>query len=202
MRRNDEITVDDVAALAPARIVISPGPGRPEDGGRLGRGDPALRPTAMPMLGVCLGHQAIGLAFGGAVSARAAPMHGKTSTSSTTAGACSGPRAARFDAGRYHSLVVAADGLARRARATRPPSGDGASWGCATAVPGARRAVPSRVGADRRGPAPAAQLPGAADVRRPAREAPHATTLTTDEAAAAMAAIMGGDARRRRSPAC
>src|SRR5438093_10292985 len=76
--RNDMATLEDVAAVKPDRIVISPGPGRPEQAGitmdvikRFG--------AATPILGVCLGHQAIGAAFGGSV-VRGAPMHGKTST--------------------------------------------------------------------------------------------------------------------------
>src|ERR1051326_5781774 len=77
--RNDVVTVNDVAAAKAERIVISPGPGRPEDAGvtmevirRLGH--------SKPILGVCLGHQAIGAAFGGDVVRAGVPMHGKTST--------------------------------------------------------------------------------------------------------------------------
>src|SRR5437899_1975305 len=77
--RNDTVTVDDVAAAQPNRIVISPGPGRPEDAGvtmsvikQMGE--------STPILGVCLGHQAIGAVFGGEVVRAGVPMHGKTST--------------------------------------------------------------------------------------------------------------------------
>src|SRR5438105_3663438 len=77
--RNDAGTLADVAAMDADRLVISPGPGRPEDAGitidairRFG--------SEMPILGVCLGHQAIGAAFGGRVVRAEAPMHGKTST--------------------------------------------------------------------------------------------------------------------------
>jgi anthranilate synthase/aminodeoxychorismate synthase-like glutamine amidotransferase len=77
--RNDTATVNDVAAAKPDRIVISPGPGRPEQAGitmdvikQFG--------SATPILGVCLGHQAIGAVFGGAVVRAGVPMHGKTST--------------------------------------------------------------------------------------------------------------------------
>src|SRR5579862_6970809 len=76
--RNDAVTVDDVIGRRPDRLVISPGPGRPESAGisidllrRLG--------GAIPTLGVCLGHQAISVAFGGRVDRAPAPMHGKTS---------------------------------------------------------------------------------------------------------------------------
>ena len=78
MHRNDQITVDAIAALRPTHIVISPGPGRPEDAGIsvdvLRRFGPAV-----PILGVCLGHQAIGHAFGGRVVRVRPLMHGKTS---------------------------------------------------------------------------------------------------------------------------
>src|SRR5207249_5387020 len=79
VRRNDCVTVGEIEDARPAHIVISPGPGRPEDAGvtmalirELG--------ARTPILGVCLGHQAIGAAFGGAVVRAPVPMHGKTST--------------------------------------------------------------------------------------------------------------------------
>jgi anthranilate synthase/aminodeoxychorismate synthase-like glutamine amidotransferase len=79
VRRNDETSVDAIRALGPSRLLISPGPGRPEDAGitldvirRFG--------GELPMLGVCLGHQAMGMAFGGEVVRAPVPMHGKTST--------------------------------------------------------------------------------------------------------------------------
>ena len=75
--RNDALSVDDLLALAPRRIVLSPGPGRPESAGicvELLQGRPRV-----PVLGVCLGHQAIGLAFGGVVEQAPRLMHGKTS---------------------------------------------------------------------------------------------------------------------------
>jgi anthranilate synthase/aminodeoxychorismate synthase-like glutamine amidotransferase len=106
VRRNDEASLDQLRGLAPSRIVISPGPGRPEQAGvtlavitEFG--------TRMPILGVCLGHQAIGLAFGGEVVRAPLPIHGKTSTvQHNRAGVFSG-LAPEFQAGRYHSLVVA-----------------------------------------------------------------------------------------------
>ena len=79
VRRNDEVTLEEVAAMQPSQILISPGPGRPEDAGvtmdvirRFG--------ATTPLLGVCLGHQAIGMVYGGVVCRATAPMHGKTST--------------------------------------------------------------------------------------------------------------------------
>jgi anthranilate synthase component 2 len=106
VKRNDEITVDDVESMRPERIVISPGPGRPEDAGisvevirRLG--------SRVPLLGVCLGHQGIGLAFGGNVVRAPALMHGKTSTIHHDGAGVFRNVTQPFAAGRYHSLVVA-----------------------------------------------------------------------------------------------
>ena len=79
VRRNNEVTLDEIASLAPERIVISPGPGRPEQAGITLDVIKRFGPTT-PLLGVCLGHQAIGMAFGGAVVRAKAPMHGKTSS--------------------------------------------------------------------------------------------------------------------------
>src|SRR5437763_10791533 len=76
--RNDAVTIADIERLAPERLVISPGPGRPETAGI---SIDALRHFAgrLPLLGVCLGHQALAVAFGGRVDRAAVPMHGKTS---------------------------------------------------------------------------------------------------------------------------
>ena len=103
--RNDAVTVEDVVAAGPQRIVISPGPGRPEDAGvtmdvirRLG--------GTTPILGVCLGHQAIGAAFGGDVVRAGVPMHGKTSTIEHDGRGVFAGIGGPFLASRYHSLVV------------------------------------------------------------------------------------------------
>jgi anthranilate synthase/aminodeoxychorismate synthase-like glutamine amidotransferase len=108
--RNDRIDVDTVAARPPAGIVISPGPGRPENAGICME---LIRRFSgkIPMLGVCLGHQAIAAVFGGRVVAARRLMHGKTSTvTNDGAGVFSGlPRA--FQAMRYHSLAVDREGL-------------------------------------------------------------------------------------------
>jgi anthranilate synthase/aminodeoxychorismate synthase-like glutamine amidotransferase len=108
--RNDKITVAQALALNPTHIVISPGPCTPAKAGisvELIRHTPA----SIPLLGVCLGHQSIGAAFGGAVVRAAAPMHGKTSTIE-----CDGEGLFRdlprtFTATRYHSLIVSREGL-------------------------------------------------------------------------------------------
>lgn len=106
VRRNDETTVEDIAALAPARILISPGPGRPESAGITLA---VIREFAarLPILGVCLGHQAMGLAFGGAVVRAPRPMHGKTSTVEHDGRGVFSGITSSFQASRYHSLVVA-----------------------------------------------------------------------------------------------
>ncbi len=106
VHRNDELTVEDVEAMRPQRIVISPGPGRPEDAGitvdvirRLG--------DRTPVLGVCLGHQAIGYAFGGTVVRAPSLMHGKTSSIQHDGLGIFSGVTQPFVAGRYHSLIVA-----------------------------------------------------------------------------------------------
>jgi anthranilate synthase/aminodeoxychorismate synthase-like glutamine amidotransferase len=108
--RNDAVSVDEVAAAKPDHIVISPGPGRPEHAGvtmevirRFGK--------TTPLLGVCLGHQAIGAVFGGAVVRASVPMHGKTSTIEHDGRGVFDGISAPFLASRYHSLVVSDDGL-------------------------------------------------------------------------------------------
>jgi len=105
VRRNDELTVDEIAALRPARIVISPGPGRPEAAGVSVEVIRRLGPTT-PLLGVCLGHQAIGYAFGGAVVRAPQLMHGKTSPVLHDGKGVFKGLASPLTAGRYHSLVV------------------------------------------------------------------------------------------------
>lgn len=105
VRRNNEVTVDDIAALNPRKIVISPGPGRPEQAGVSVEAIRRLGPR-IPILGVCLGHQAIGLAFGGRVVRASAPMHGKTSTITHDQRGVFAGVANPFEAARYHSLIV------------------------------------------------------------------------------------------------
>jgi anthranilate synthase/aminodeoxychorismate synthase-like glutamine amidotransferase len=110
VRRNNEITLDEIESLAPKQIVISPGPGRPEQAGItldvIKRFGPSI-----PLLGVCLGHQAIGMAFGGSVVRANAPMHGKTSTIRHDGLGVFADIASPFSVGRYHSLMVQREGL-------------------------------------------------------------------------------------------
>ena len=108
VRRNDALTVDEVGQLAPRQIVISPGPGRPENAGVTVDLIRAYAST-IPMLGVCLGHQAIGLAFGGAIVAAPVLLHGKCSTIEHDGTGVFSGIARQFSAGRYHSLAVAVD---------------------------------------------------------------------------------------------
>jgi anthranilate synthase/aminodeoxychorismate synthase-like glutamine amidotransferase len=105
VRRNNEIDLAGIRDLHPSHIVISPGPGRPEDAGV---SVDLIRTFGgkVPILGVCLGHQAIGLAFGGNVIRAPKPMHGKTSMVDHDGRGLFKGLGASFNAGRYHSLVV------------------------------------------------------------------------------------------------
>ena len=109
VRRNNEVTLDEIAALKPERIVISPGPGRPEQAGITLDVIRTFGPTT-PLLGVCLGHQAIGMAFGGAVVRAIAPMHGKTSSITHDGQGVFTGMATPLTVARYHSLVVDRNG--------------------------------------------------------------------------------------------
>ncbi len=106
VKRNDEITLDEIAELKPERIVISPGPGRPEDAGITVALIKRFGPQ-VPLLGVCLGHQGIGIAFGGEVVRAPQLMHGKTSSVQHDGRGVFRGVSQPFTAGRYHSLVVA-----------------------------------------------------------------------------------------------
>ena len=105
VRRNDKISIRDIEDLSPAAIVISPGPGKPE---RAGISLEVIRRFAqeIPILGVCLGHQAIATAFGGKVVRAPRIMHGKTSTISHDGKGIFKGVPNSFEAVRYHSLIV------------------------------------------------------------------------------------------------
>ena len=103
--RNDEITLADITALAPTHLVISPGPCSPAEAGI---SVAAIQHFAgkLPILGVCLGHQAIGAAFGGKIIRAQQLMHGKTSVISTTQQGVFASLPAQFTVNRYHSLAI------------------------------------------------------------------------------------------------
>jgi len=108
--RNDKISLSDIDELAPEKIIISPGPGRPEDAGI---SCSLIREFAgkIPILGVCLGHQCIGYAFGGEVVRAERIMHGKTSLVYHNQKGIFEGIINPFEATRYHSLIVKADTL-------------------------------------------------------------------------------------------
>ena len=110
VRRNDQVTPDEVARMRPERIVISPGPCTPQEAGisiELIR----RMASATPILGVCLGHQAIGAAFGGNVIRATHLMHGKTSEVEHDDKTVFRGLTSPFTATRYHSLIVSEKGL-------------------------------------------------------------------------------------------
>jgi anthranilate synthase/aminodeoxychorismate synthase-like glutamine amidotransferase len=105
VKRNDEISLDDIAALAPAKIIVSPGPCSPNEAGV---SVAAIERFAgkVPILGVCLGHQAMGQAFGGRIVRAQTLMHGKTSPIHHDNKGVFANLPDPFDATRYHSLVI------------------------------------------------------------------------------------------------
>jgi len=117
--RNDEITLEGIAARQPDRLVISPGPCSPAEAGI---SVAAIQHFAgqLPILGVCLGHQSIGAAFGGKIVRAQELMHGKTSVISTTQGGVFAGLPEQFTVNRYHSLAIE--------RATCPPSLKVTAW--------------------------------------------------------------------------
>ena len=107
--KSDAESADALAARGPDAVILSPGPGRPESAGCFTALLEVL-PAATPVLGVCLGHQAIGLEYGGTVD-RTEPVHGKASTVHHDGDNMFEGVPDPFEAGRYHSLVVERDGL-------------------------------------------------------------------------------------------
>ena len=103
--RNDQVTLEEIRALAPDQIVISPGPGDPDDGGISNDVIRELGQTT-PVLGVCLGHQCIGQVYGGVVSRAPRLMHGKTSSVYHQGRGLFNGIPSPFRATRYHSLIV------------------------------------------------------------------------------------------------
>ncbi|HEX5030710.1 MAG TPA: aminodeoxychorismate/anthranilate synthase component II [Candidatus Eisenbacteria bacterium] len=110
VKRNDAITPDEIAAMKPRAIVISPGPGRPDDAG-VSKDVIRRFSGSVPILGVCLGHQCIGEVFGGRVVQAERLVHGKTSAIIHTGRGLFLDVDNPFQATRYHSLIVAREGL-------------------------------------------------------------------------------------------
>jgi len=117
VKRNDQVTVEQVARMKPSSVVISPGPGRPEDAGISNALIQRFTGT-IPILGVCLGHQCIGEVFGGDVVRARRPMHGKTSQIYHTRRALFAGVPMPFEATRYHSLIVKRETLPRELAVT------------------------------------------------------------------------------------
>ncbi len=113
VRRNDQVTLAGIERMKPDRIVISPGPGTPDTAG-LSLAVIERFAGRVPVLGVCLGHQAIGQAFGGKVVGAPSLMHGKTSPILHDGHTIFRGLPQRFPATRYHSLVVARPGFPRK----------------------------------------------------------------------------------------
>ena len=124
--RNDQVTLEELVALEPTHLVLSPGPGNPESPAWFGVCREALLHFGprIPTLGVCLGHQGIGAALGGRVVRAPAPRHGKTSPVLHDGSALFRGLPSPFEAMRYHSLVLEESSLPRELRVTaRTPEG-------------------------------------------------------------------------------
>jgi anthranilate synthase/aminodeoxychorismate synthase-like glutamine amidotransferase len=141
VRRNDEVTVEEVEAMKPERILLSPGPCTPGEAGIL---VPLIRhmagsPRRVPILGVCLGHQAIGEAFGGEVVRAEQLMHGKTSPVEHDGKGVFQGLPTPLTCTRYHSLIVAEKSLPKELEVTAwTKTANGASKGTGTTIMGLR----------------------------------------------------------------
>ena len=126
--RNDDWTIEEVEARAPDGILISPGPGRPAEAGLT---EPVIEQLGdtTPILGVCLGHQAIGEVFGGTVVQAEELMHGKTSPVEHNGTGVFAGVDAPFDATRYHSLVIDRDAFPHDALEITAEAEDGTIMG-------------------------------------------------------------------------
>ena len=111
VHRNDAISVDEAVALDPDGVLLSPGPGRPEDAGILCDAVRAFAGRDVPVLGVCLGHQAIGYAYGATVAGAARLMHGKTSEITHDGNGVFAGLPSPLTGTRYHSLTLVPDSI-------------------------------------------------------------------------------------------
>jgi anthranilate synthase/aminodeoxychorismate synthase-like glutamine amidotransferase len=118
VHRHDEITLAELRALAPDAVLVSPGPGRPEDTGVSNEAIIAFGAAGVPVLGVCLGHQCIGQLYGGTVVRAPKVMHGKTSEISHDGEGVFAGVPSPLTATRYHSLVVDRDSVPASLRVT------------------------------------------------------------------------------------
>jgi len=117
VRRNDAITLDEIAALAPSHVIVSPGPCTPAEAGVSVEAIRRFGP-AIPLLGVCLGHQAIGAAYGARVVRARRPMHGKTSDIAHDGTGLFAGLPNPFRATRYHSLALERNSMPAALRVT------------------------------------------------------------------------------------
>jgi len=125
VRRNDALTLDEIAALAPSHIILSPGPCTPAEAGI--STDLVVRfGPSIPILGVCLGHQCIGAAYGAAIVRASRPMHGKTSFVAHDGTGLFAGLPSPIRAARYHSLVVARSSVPESLRVTATSHDDDA----------------------------------------------------------------------------
>ena len=124
VRRNDALSLDDVAALAPSHIILSPGPCTPREAGISVDLVRRFGPT-VPILGVCLGHQAIGAAYGGEIVRAGHPVHGKTSPITHDGTGLFSGLPSPLLAARYHSLVIAPASMPPELRVTATADDDG-----------------------------------------------------------------------------
>ena len=109
--RNDQFEPAEIVSLSPRAVLVSPGPGRPEKAGRSIEMIAAAEEARIPLLGVCLGHQAIAAFHGGRVERAPVPRHGKSSRVAHDGSRLFAGLSNPFEAGRYHSLVVAEDAI-------------------------------------------------------------------------------------------
>jgi anthranilate synthase/aminodeoxychorismate synthase-like glutamine amidotransferase len=124
VRRNDALALDDVARLAPSHIILSPGPCTPAEAG-ISTGVVRRFGPTIPILGVCLGHQCIGAAYGGDIVRARHPRHGRTSPISHEGSSVFAGLPAPFLAARYHSLVIARTSLPESLRVLATSDDDG-----------------------------------------------------------------------------
>jgi len=117
IHRNDKISLDKIKSMNPSRIVISPGPGRPEDAG-LSIDVVKEFGESIPIFGICMGHQAITVAFGGCVERANEIVHGKTSIITHSGSAIFKGIPETFEATRYHSLVAMEDSFPEELKVT------------------------------------------------------------------------------------